>query len=247
MRSRKEWINLKAMITFIQCTYCAKKVRFHLSQTTVSAVLVLAGAGFFSDDVAKRTIFPRHWTKLGLMWRPISNSKSSVIVSDNRELKQPRRRRKRERHLKMSHRVSAIIFQLFKVIMFEKCVLTILKLHWNQLLGHKKTKLNICHHMLTSSRQLQNRSFNVVERTRTSSKCQKMKNARAKRAKILFFIVKYANLSGFCFRRRRGSLSSLMTKHSMTGIQLLNNLGLKYGSMEGLCCRSREDDHPGMV
>ena len=31
-----------------------------------------------------------------------------------------------------------------------------------------------------------------------------MKNARAKRAKILFFIVKYANLWGFCCRRRRG-------------------------------------------
>ena len=60
-----------------------------------------------------------------------------------------------------------------------------------------KTKLNICHHMLTSSTQLQNKSFHVVERTRTSSKCQKKKNARAKRAKILFFIVKYANLWGF--------------------------------------------------
>ena len=64
--------------------------------------------------------------------------------------------------------------------------------------------------MLTSSTQLQNRSFHVVERTRTSTKCQKMKNARAKRAKILFFIVKYANLWGFCCRRRRGCLSSLM-------------------------------------
>ena len=72
----------------------------------------------------------------------------------------------------------------------EKCVLTILELNWNQRLGHKKTKLNNCHHMFTSSTQLQNRSFHVVERTRTSSKCQKMKNARAKRAKILFFIVK---------------------------------------------------------
>ena len=51
--------------------------------------------------------------------------------------------------------------------------------------------------MLTSSTQLQNRSFHVVERTRTSSKCQKMKYARAKRAKILFSIVKYANLCGF--------------------------------------------------
>ena len=39
------------------------------------------------------------------------------------------------------------------------------------------------------------RVINVVERTRTSSKCQKMKNARAKRcAKILLSNVKYANL-----------------------------------------------------
>ena len=82
--------------------------------------------------------------------------------------------------------------------MLEKCVLTMLELNWNQRLGHKKTKLNICDHMLTSSTQLQNWSFHVVERTRTSSKCQKMKNARAKRAKILFFVVKYANLWGFC-------------------------------------------------
>ena len=37
-----------------------------------------------------------------------------------------------------------------------------------------------------------------------------MKNARAKRAKILFFIVNYANLWGFCCRRRRGCLSSLL-------------------------------------
>ena len=81
--------------------------------------------------------------------------------------------------------------------MLEKCVLTILELNWNQRLGHEKAKLNICHHMLTSSTQLQNKSFHVVERTRTSLKCQKMKNARAKRAKILFFIVKYANLWGF--------------------------------------------------
>ena len=107
-------------------------------------------------------------------------------------------------------RVSAIIFQLLKVIMLEKCVLTILELNWNQRLGHRKTKLNICHHMPTSSTQLQNRSFHVVERTRTSTKCQKMKNARAKRAKILFFIVNYANLWGFCCRRRRGCLSSLI-------------------------------------
>ena len=94
--------------------------------------------------------------------------------------------------------------------MLEKCVLTIPELKANQRLGHKKTKLNICHRMLMSSTRLENRSFHVVERTRTSTKCQKMKNARAKRAKILFFNVKYANLWVFCCRRRRGCLSSLI-------------------------------------
>ena len=34
-----------------------------------------------------------------------------------------------KRHLKMSLRVSAIIFQLFRVIMPEKCALTILELN----------------------------------------------------------------------------------------------------------------------
>ena len=100
--------------------------------------------------------------------------------------------------------------------MLEKCVLTVLELNWNKRLGHKKTKLNIFHHMLTSSTQLQNRSFHVVERTRTSSKCQKMKYARAKRAKILFSIVKYANLWGFCCRRRGGCLSSRLQKREVT-------------------------------
>ena len=85
---------------------------------------------------------------------------------------------------------------MFKVILLEKkCVLTILELNWNQGLGQEKTKLNICHHILTS---------------RTSSKCQKMRNARAKRSKLLFFTVKHANLWGFCCRRRRGCLSSLL-------------------------------------
>ena len=110
--------------------------------------------------------------------------------------------------------------------MLEKCVLTILELNWNQHLGHKKTKLNICHHMLTSSTQLQNRSFHVVERTRTSTKCQKMKTARAKRAKILFLIVKYANLWGFCCRRRLGCLSSLIfiLVHGFVSSKTGNNL-----------------------
>ena len=39
----------------------------------------------------------------------------------------------------------------------------------------EKDKIEHCHHMLTSSTQLKNRSFHVVEGTRTSSKSQKMK------------------------------------------------------------------------
>ena len=43
-----------------------------------------------------------------------------------------------------------------------------------------------------------------------------MKYARAKRAKILFSIVKYANLWGFCCRRRRRCLSSRLQKQKVT-------------------------------
>ena len=101
---------------------------------------------------------------------------------------QRRRRRQRELHLKIELRVTAIISQLFKAITLAKCVLTILELNCKQRFRGKQIKLNICHHMVTSSTQLQNRSFHVVERTRMSAKCRKMKNARAKRAKLLVFV-----------------------------------------------------------
>ena len=39
--------------------------------------------------------------------------------------------------------------------------------------------------------------------------CQKLKNARAKRAKLLFFIVKYANLRRSCHCCRRSCFSCL--------------------------------------
>ena len=70
--------------------------------------------------------------------------------------------------------------------MLEKMCSNYLGIDWNPRVARKKTKLNIYHHMLKSSTQLQNWSFHVVERTRTSSKCQKMKNAHAKRAKNFF-------------------------------------------------------------
>ena len=51
--------------------------------------------------------------------------------------------------------------------------------------------------MFTSSTQLQSRSFHVVERTKTSSKCPKLKNARAKRAEILFFYCQICKFATF--------------------------------------------------
>ena len=59
----------------------------------------------------------------------------------------------------------------------------------------QQNKIEHCHRMFTSSTQLQNRSFHVVERTKTSAKCRKMKNARAKRAKILLFLLSNMQIS----------------------------------------------------
>ena len=82
-------------------------------------------------------------------------------------------------------RVSAIIFQLFKLIMLEKsCVLTILEINWNQRLGHKKKKLNICHYMLhvvhTTAKQVISRrrkNENVCEMWKIEKRtCKACKN-----------------------------------------------------------------------
>ena len=84
---------------------------------------------------------------------------------------------------------------------------------WNQRFRDKKTKLKLCNHMLTSSSQLQNRSFHVVPRTKTSAECPKIKNARAMRANLLFFTVKYANLWRSCCRCCRGCVNSLLFQY----------------------------------
>ena len=56
----------------------------------------------------------------------------------------------------------------------------------------------------------------VISRHRKNENVFKMsKNTRAKHAKIMFFIVKYANVWGFCCRRRLGCLSSLKLFCSM--------------------------------
>ena len=50
----------------------------------------------------------------------------------------------------------------------------------------------------------------ISRRRKNENVCEmsKMKTARAKRAKLLFFTIKYANLWGLCCRRRRGCVSS---------------------------------------
>ena len=100
------------------------------------------------------------------------------------------------------------IFQLFKVIMLEKCVLTIPELNRNQRLGHKKTKLNISHHMLASSIQLLNRSFLVEEKNENVFKMSK-----DEKCTCVYSVQKYClsllnmQICGFfCCRRRRGCL-----------------------------------------
>ena len=58
----------------------------------------------------------------------------------------------------------------------------------------EEKKLKFCRQALASFTQLQNVSFHVVDLTRTAAKCTVIINARAKRAKLLFFIVKFPNL-----------------------------------------------------
>ena len=95
---------------------------------------------------------------------------------------------------------NVVFLQSFLNYSKSLCLQKILELNWNQRFRDKKTKLNPCHHMLMSYSQLENRAFHVVERTRTSAKCQKM-----------FFIIKHANLWRSLGRRSRGCVSSLMS------------------------------------
>ena len=80
-----------------------------------------------------------------------------------------------------------------------------------------ETKEDKIEHLSSYAHVVYTTAKQVISRRRKNEnvyKCQKMKNARAKRAKILFSIVRYANLWGPCCRRRRGYLSSLKLKQS---------------------------------
>ena len=77
--------------------------------------------------------------------------------------------------------------------------------------------MEINRQLFTSSTYLQNRSFLVIHWTRTTSKCAKMKNVRAKCAKVLN--VQICDVQ-WC---RRGCLYSLLVVCSV-------NFGVKTGS-----------------
>ena len=66
--------------------------------------------------------------------------------------------------------------------------------------GENKNE-NLSSKTLVVHKATKNRSFHVKESTRTSAECRQGRNALAKGAKVLFFIVKYANHKHSCFLR----------------------------------------------
>lgn len=77
--------------------------------------------------------------------------------------------------------------------MLSKCVFTILEFNWDQRFRGKKIILNICQHMLTS----------ITTAEQVISRCGKNENIyemskdekrTTKPAKLMFLMVKYANL-----------------------------------------------------
>ena len=79
------------------------------------------------------------------------------------------------------------ISQLFKVIELAKCIQTILHFNWNQRFRGKRTKFNICHHMPTSSKQLQNRSFHTLWKEREHLEMSKKEKCSCKACKTIVF------------------------------------------------------------
>ena len=74
--------------------------------------------------------------------------------------------------------------------------------------------------MLKSSIQMHNRSFYVMGWIKTAAKCTQMKKSRAKRAKILVFIVKYATL-WLSYSNYNGLSSSLLKSYVRANVHPL--------------------------
>ena len=94
--------------------------------------------------------------------------------------------------------------------MLEKYVLTILELNLEPALEKWEDKIE---HLSSNAHVVHTPAKQVISRRRKNENFLKMsKNEKCtcEACKILFFIVKYGNLWGFCCHRRRGCLSSLL-------------------------------------
>lgn len=78
-----------------------------------------------------------------------------------------------------------------------------LEFNWCEQFGNGDKNIQTCP---------QNSVFHVVEKARTAANSTKMKNACANQAKLVLFIVKYANLRDCCRRPRRGWMTSAVSK-----------------------------------
>ena len=81
----------------------------------------------------------------------------------------------------------------------------------------EERKKNLIFFVQCSSRPTERRVISCRGRAITIVKCTKMKNARAKHAKQLLFIVKYANLRNFCRRRHCVCLGILKSSRDVLG------------------------------
>ena len=106
----------------------------------------------------------------------------------------------------------SIISQLFKAIVLAECVPTFLEINWNKSFRYKQTTLEHLSSRLRCPVTAAKPVFSRRRENENDCKCPKMKSARAKRAKLLFFIVKYANLWRSCCRRPCGCFSSLISR-----------------------------------
>jgi len=97
--------------------------------------------------------------------------------------------------------------------------------------------------MLTSSTQLQNWSFHVLKERERLRNVKKVKNARAKRAKLLFFRRQTCKFRSR-YRRRRGCIRSLLlNKRTATCILLaLYNKELKFTEKRPFCFKFHRFD-----
>ena len=128
-----------------------------------------------------------------------------------RELKQTRRRRQRGHHLKNVTFLQSFLNywkSLYEQIFYELSWIKFAPAlqRWDD----KIENLSSCAHVVhATAKQV------ISRRGRNENVCEMSKNEECtcKRAKLLFFIVKYANLRRSCCRRLRGCLSFLMKQN----------------------------------